>query len=290
MAMQCPVCGATERRPFCTANGYAIVECLACSHAYVEAMPSEEELVKLYSATTSESFCGSGLAGPMAAYLGDDDERFFAFYADRLRAIEQSGAGKAARILDFGCAQGAFVATLAKKGFRQVTGFDLSAELVAEGRDRWQVDLHTGRFEDFVAGREGSYDVVHTANVLEHVREPREILTQFRRLVGAGGKLVLSVPNARSLQVRVAGPRSPVIAPPHHLQYYGPKSLRRLVTGAGFEVVRVETDFWQPASDLYLNMKGVPLWVGRVIRHGMAVPGVAINALRLGGVVSVLAA
>jgi 2-polyprenyl-3-methyl-5-hydroxy-6-metoxy-1,4-benzoquinol methylase/Zn ribbon nucleic-acid-binding protein len=289
MLTACPVCGATERRPFCTSNGYAIVECLACTHAFVDAMPSDEELATLYR-DTSESFHGSGLAGPLAAYLGVDDRRYFAFYDDRLRAIEASGLAMDARILDFGCAQGAFVATLAKKGFSRVTGFDASAEAVAEGRDRWGLDLHTGSFKDFVAARGDTFDLVHAANVLEHVRDPREVLAEFRRLVGAGGKLVLSVPNARSLQVRIARTRSPVIAPPHHLQYYGPKSLSRLVTEAGFHVVRVETDFWQPASDLYLNMKGVPLWVGRVIRRCMGVPGVAINALRLGGVVSVLAA
>jgi SAM-dependent methyltransferase len=282
--VKCPVCDATEHRPVYDQHGYTIVECISCAHGFVERMPTDAELDALYT-ESAESFLGSGAARAMAAYLGDRDDRFFAFYADRLRAIARTGAAQDSRILDFGCSQGAFVATLEKKGFRNVCGFDLSATSVAEGRDRWGLDLRTGDFEDFVTENAERFDVVHAGNVLEHVRDPLSIVKSFRRLLASGGHLVTSVPNSRSLQVRLAGTRSPVIDPPHHLQYFGPSSLSTLISRGDFEVTRVETEFWQPASDLYLNMKGIPLWAARVVRHAMGVPGVGINALRLGGVV-----
>lgn len=285
----CPVCGARERSPFYRVRGYAIVQCRACAHGFVETMPSEDELERLYSEEAAESFLGSGLAGPMAAYLGDDDQRFFAFHADRIRQILRAGAKPASRILDFGCSQGALAVTLRKKGFTNVLGFDRSAAAVAAGRARWGLELVAGVFEDFVAAHARSFDFVHAANVLEHVVDPRAILVQFRELLRPSGKIVISVPNSRSLQVKLAGTRSPVIDPPHHLHYYGPESLARLVTEAGFEVTEVATEFWLPASDLFLHLKGIPLWAGRAVRHAMAIPGVGINALKLGGVISLLA-
>jgi len=284
----CPVCGASESRPLYRTGGYTIVECAACTHAYVEAMPTEAELAELYS-ETAESFLGSGGAGPMAEYLGDHDDRFFAFHADRLAELARAGASPDTRILDFGCSQGALLATLVKKGYRNVVGFDRSASAAAEGRARWSLDIATGDFAAFVAKHEGTFDIVHAANVLEHVIEPKAILADLRRLMTKSGRLVVSVPNTRSLQVRLVGTKSPVIDPPHHLQYYGPKSFERLVTSSGFTVLHLATDFWAPSSDLYLHMKGVPLWLGRAVRHGMAVPGFGINALKLGGVISVLA-
>ncbi len=284
----CPVCGATGRRLLYTVRDYRIVECTSCSHGYVETMPTEAELAALYS-ETAESFLGSGGAGPMAEYLGDDDERYFAFHADRLAELERAGIHAQARVFDFGCSQGALLATLVKKGYRNVMGFDRSATAAAQGRARWNLDIATGDFADVIAKHEGTFDIVHAANVLEHVIEPKAVLEDLKRLLTKSGRLVVSVPNTRSLQVRVAGTRSPVIDPPHHLQYYGPRSFERLVSAAGFSVLHVATDFWAPASDLYLNMNGVPLWVGRAIRRGMMVPGVAINALKLGGVISVIA-
>jgi SAM-dependent methyltransferase len=282
------VCGAVDRRPLYESNGYVIVECAACTHAFVEHMPSDAELDALY-AESEESFLGSGGAGPMAAYLGDDDARFFAFYADRLDAIRRAKIGKDARIFDFGCSQGAFVATLEKKGFRNVCGFDLSAASVAKGRARWHSDLRTGDFDALVHENVARFDLVHAANVLEHVKDPFRTVSQLKRLLAPGGQLVVSVPNTRSLQVKIAKTRSPVIDPPHHLQYYGPTSLRRLVERAGLTVTRVRSEFWQPASDLYLNMKGVPLLLARAVRFGMVVPGIGINAFRLGGVVVLFA-
>ncbi len=287
----CPVCGADGRRPFCVSNGYTIVECVSCTHAYVEAMPSDADLEALYRDTGSaDSFLGSGMANEVAAYLGTDDRRFFAFYRDRLAAVARARATPETRILDFGCSQGAFVSALLRRGYRRARGFDISPLLVAEGRERWDLDLSGGDFAAFVGDHIGAFDLVHAANVLEHVREPQKTLADFRRLVGPAGALVLSVPNARSLQVQLAGARSPVIDPPHHLQYYGPRSFARLVVAAGFEVREVATEFWQPDSDLYLHKKGLPLWMCRGIRRVMAVPGLAINAARRGGIITVLAA
>jgi 2-polyprenyl-3-methyl-5-hydroxy-6-metoxy-1,4-benzoquinol methylase len=267
---------------------YRIVECTSCAHGYVETVPSDAELAELYS-DAAESFLGSGLAGPLAAYLGDDDRRFFAFHADRLAQISRAGAGPASRILDFGCSQGALVLTLQKKGYANVIGFDRSESAVEAGKRRWGLELVSGSFDDFVARHERSFDIVHAANVLEHVVDPKAILVAFRRLLRPAGRVVLSVPNTRSLQVRIAGNRSPVIDPPHHLQYFGPSSLARLVGTAGFEVTELATEFWQPASDLYLRLKGVPLWMGKAVRYGMTLPGIAINALKLGGVISLTA-
>lgn len=285
---RCTVCAASDYRPLFSVRDYSIVECKTCTHAWVESMPTEEELAALYR-ETAESFLGSGLAGPMATYLGDDDRRFFAFHADRLAAVEAAGAVPSTRILDFGCSQGAFVATLVKKGYRQVTGFDRSASAVREGRVRWNIDLEAGSLDEYALKDAGRFEIVHAANVLEHVVDPGGILRDLRKLLRPSGRLVVCVPNTRSLQVGLAKTRSPVIDPPHHLQYYGPRSLAQVVTSAGFEVTTMRTEFWLPASDLFLHMKGIPLWLGKAVRHGMAVPGAAINALKLGGVISLCA-
>ena len=284
----CTVCGGHGQRPLYEVRGYHIVACPTCTHAYVAQMPTETELAQLYS-DTAESFLGSGLAGPMAKYLGDDDRRYFAFYADRLRAIRATGADQGARILDFGCSQGAFVATLSKRGYRNVVGYDLSEASVRNGRARWNIDLRSGPVVDFLAEYEGTFDVVHAADVLEHVVDPRAVLGDLRRVLRPDGQLVASVPNTRSLQVKLAGTRSPVIDPPHHLQYYGPRSLERLVRSSGFDVTRIVTEFWQPASDLYLHLKGIPLWAGAAVRRMMGLPAIGINALAWGGVIALRA-
>ena len=74
----------------------------------------------------------------------------------------------------------------------------------------------------------GRFDVVHSANVFEHLRAPAATLDELRELLSPQGHVVISVPNVRSLTVLLVRTRSPVIAPPHHLQYYTPRSMATL--------------------------------------------------------------
>jgi 2-polyprenyl-3-methyl-5-hydroxy-6-metoxy-1,4-benzoquinol methylase len=285
----CSVCGAQESVPRYQVGAYAIRQCAACTHGFVDPMPTDAELAAIYRDQEEDSLLGNGLSRQLADYLDAAAGRFASFYGYRLDAIRRAGVPKTARVLDYGCAIGAFVKALALEGWKRSSGYDVAEHIVAEGRRRWGLDLHAGSREAYFADSAGQFGLVHSANVFEHLRAPTATLDELGRLLVPGGHVVVSVPNLRSVTVALAGKRSPWIAPPHHLQYFTPRSLATLLERGGFEVRHLSTPFWTSDSDIYLHMLGVPLPIGRGLRHVMGVPGAIIRGSGRGGIISALA-
>lgn len=97
-------------------------------------------------------------------------------------------------VLDVGCGEGLFGASLEARGAR-VTGieFDERAAEVAASRLSRVLSL---RAEEAVGSLETRPDVIVLADVLEHLTDPAGILRALREALAPGGRLVFSVPNA----------------------------------------------------------------------------------------------
>jgi hypothetical protein len=80
--------------------------------------------------------------------------------------------------------------------------------------------------------------------VLEHIHEPVAFLRDAVR-PRVRRRLLIEVPNFASLHARAAGPGWRDLRPEQHVCHYEPESLRKVLTAAGYHVVRVYTR-WQP--------------------------------------------
>lgn len=97
-------------------------------------------------------------------------------------------------ILDAGCGEGFFIQRLIRSGFREVYGFDASAEAVEQakkltglpGKNIWREDVYSLKREG------GTFDSVLCFEVLEHLEDPAQALNGISRL--AGQTLYLTVP------------------------------------------------------------------------------------------------
>lgn len=79
------------------------------------------------------------------------------------RLVESIPAGGS--VLDFGCGSGWAANRFKEMGF-QSTGFDGSAGLAAEAKERYGIDVSVGRFEDFAADQ--AYDGIWASFCLLH--------------------------------------------------------------------------------------------------------------------------
>ena len=101
-------------------------------------------------------------------------------------------AGDVRRVLDVGCGRGCF-GRLKPSESVEVHGIDVD-ELSIETASAWEkarrVDLDGGSlpYDD------GVFDAVFAKDVLEHVREPWVLAREIRRVLRAGGKVIVSVP------------------------------------------------------------------------------------------------
>ena len=253
----CIVCGEHARRPFRHQDGFAIVACQGCDLRFLNPQPSEAELDALYG----ESYFAShdsrrhGYDGYAA-----DAENWRRTFRDRLRHLP----AERGRLLDVGAATGFFVEQARAAGW-DATGVEPSEWAAAHAREQLGLDVRTGTL-DRVRYPDGAFDVVTMWEVIEHVRDPRAVLAEVRRILGPRGTLVLSTPDCRSAAARLAGRRwLGWRKVPEHLWFFDRVNLDRLLVQAGFRPVRhrypaltVSAGF---AVERLAAVLGLPAWV-----------------------------
>ncbi len=141
-----------------------------------------------------------------------------------------AGLPREARILDIGCSGGALMAALAVQGFKNVIGIDINTEAVGRcgrrGLSRSVVmDAQTLGFGD------ERFDLVISSDVLEHMPDPGRALEAWRRVLKAGGRLIVFVPAYPFLW-------SAHDVVNHHYKRYDRRDLTAVLRQTGFQVSR----------------------------------------------------
>lgn len=145
------------------------------------------------------------------------------------------------RVLDIGCGNGALCGRLAALGWGCV-GVDVSESGIAAAR------LNPGRFEVASASddlsRFGTFDLVTSLEVVEHLTEPRKWAANVRACLRPGGTAIVSTPYhgyAKNLALSVLNRWDSHMSPLWdcgHIKLWSRRTLGRLLTEAGFQDVR----------------------------------------------------
>jgi 2-polyprenyl-6-hydroxyphenyl methylase/3-demethylubiquinone-9 3-methyltransferase len=164
----------------------------------------------------------------------------FALRSRFLLAQVQAGA----RVLDVGCGEGRFAAELARAG-AGVVGIDVAEEPLRRARARHpELDLRLVDGEGVWELPDASFDVVWAGEVIEHVADTAAWLSEVRRVLCSGGRLLMSTPaHGPLLRVRLAlsGRAFARHFDPlgEHLRFYTRDTLAQLIAEFGFEQVSV---------------------------------------------------
>jgi len=166
-------------------------------------------------------------------------------------------AGKSA--LDIGCGAGLVCEPLSRLG-AEVTGVDAAGDNVASASAHAEAGgLDIRYMLGEVASLDiGSFDLVTSLEVVEHVADKRAFLRDVAARLAPGGLLVLSTPNrtpaSRVLLVGAAEAVGYVPKGTHHWEdFITPEELEELLSELGFEVTERRGIAWRPGKGLHLS-------------------------------------
>jgi SAM-dependent methyltransferase len=132
------------------------------------------------------------------------------------------------RILDVGCGTGANLILLSKYG--DADGVDISEDALAFCRERGLDKVTLGAGEE-LPYEDNTFDLVTALDVVEHMDDDLAGLTEMRRVLRPGGRVLLFVPTFMFLW----GLQDDVS---NHRRRYRLPQLRHVLERAGFEVER----------------------------------------------------
>ena len=96
-------------------------------------------------------------------------------------------------ILDIGCSGGALVSFLKIAGFKDVRGIDISPIAIKQCHSKGLQNVFVMDAQKILFPDE-SFDVVIASDILEHIKDDRLALKEWRRILKPGGHLIVFVP------------------------------------------------------------------------------------------------
>ncbi len=162
---------------------------------------------------------------------------------ERRRALLLGELRPGERVLDLGCGAGRFVAALREAGADAV-GVELAqAALERARRNVPGADLRLLEPDGSLPLGHGEVDLVWCSEVLEHVPDTVALLTEARRVLKRGGRLLVTVPDhGRVKRTLIALARHEAHYDPlgQHVRFYTRRSLARALGATGFTDTRIE--------------------------------------------------
>ncbi|MEW5946866.1 MAG: class I SAM-dependent methyltransferase [bacterium] len=248
----CLVCAGERLKAVDERDGYTLLRCRSCGFGFAWPRPRAEELEVIYDEAFDEKSEGGIWSGeltrenPKGKRSGMDtfrtEEREYRRRFDLIRRFVPAERGA---LLDVGCAAGFFVDYVRRQGWR-ADGLDVSGYNARLAREYFDLDIIQKPFTKSGIPEE-SYDAVIMRFILEHSLDPFGDAAEAHRVLKPGGILFVHIPNEfnflQTVATRLVVKERWWFAVPHHLNFFTPRSLEKLLARAGLRLRHLTTTF-----------------------------------------------
>jgi SAM-dependent methyltransferase len=253
----CPFCGQDNaaRPPTRLSTGpWQVKRCAGCRFVYLENAPTYDSLSEdhAWEKTSKIETLRKAQERPFQQTLSRAT-RFRLFLPQRQNVLSLLARhAPDGPVVDIGCGNAGYMQQLHPR--HRPCGIEISREMAAVAQRNLDaqdgVVVHAPALEGLQRLPAGECAAVVMRSYLEHELKPQEVLAAARRVLKAGGLLVLKLPNYGSVNAAVMGRHWCGVRLPDHMNYFTPRHLAAMVRRAGLEVFRFGfLRFRPPTSD-----------------------------------------
>ena len=229
----CPVCGPAGTRIFVRSNEREVLRCNSCGLLFSSPRPSQQQMAEFFA----------------SEYIGDRQRVEVDFDAWREATLRREAAlvrrllPRGGRLLDVGCAAGAFLRLFARDPKWSVAGVEPSRFAAEYARSTLGLNVHTGFLREQHLPP-ASLEAITSLDTFYFHPEPNEDLAEMARLLVPGGLLFMEIPGLRFRLLKNSGflarlryGESARLNAALHLFFYSASTLARLARPHGLQLV-----------------------------------------------------
>ena len=244
---KCYLCGKSQFKdlgqskcPILTSKNH-LVKCENCGLVFVNPMPDEKELSKIYS--TEYRLGYQSWIGKILNFYNN------AVFAAEARFIKRYI--KRGKIIDIGYGSGEMLSALGP-GWNKY-GFDA----YSKNADRIEIQRRLGikTLASLGGLKNNSFDLVILRNVIEHTSKFRNLLKDSYRLLRHGGLLFIRTPNIESLDFKLFGTNWYMTYMGGHIIFFNKRTLEKATGELGFRPLIIRPTTFSPILSLQRNLK-----------------------------------
>ena len=216
----CPICKSERRRLYQFKYDIPIFICLSCDVGYAGLHPNN--LNEVYS---NKHYLSKLTLKENRKYRIN---RFAKERVNILRKFKTKGS-----ILDFGCGSGYFIE--AARQYFDVEGVEFSDDLRKWLKKKLNIETYKT-----LSKTKKKYDIITAFDVIEHVKDPTNLLKEFKKKLNKDGIILIYTPNKNSLGFNFLGYNNNLLVPPAHLFYFNKTSFNLMAKKAGLKIIRIQ--------------------------------------------------
>ena len=252
VSIDCPACGSSENNPEIEKYGFTYVQCKRCDTLFVNPRPPVSVLNDFYARSESTSFWVNKFFLPVA------EARREKIFRPRAELIAQMLPEVRSGIIgDIGAGFGLFLEEIGIVWpTAHVVAIEPSVEMAGICREK-NIDVIEKMLEDIGAG-DSRFDLLTAFELFEHLFDPRFFVDKVYELLNPGGYFVLTTLNGLGFDIQILWEKSKSIFPPHHLNFFNPRSIAGILKDRGFEIIDCSTPGkldWDIIEGIYLQEK-----------------------------------
>ena len=231
----CPGCLSPNNDFFANHLSFSFSKCNACFTIYMNPGPTEEMVEEFYKNSSNYEFWATDI------YPNTRESRRATIHRDRAIFVVETNqkfkVKKINKVLEIGAGTGDTLSVLKELTLGELETYAVEPNLSMQNALR---DNGINLVSNSAEINGVKFDVIMAFEVLEHFLFPDEFFVKYGSLVAQEGLIILSTPNAHSLEVQLLKSKSSTIDI-EHISVLTPAAIHSIASRHGFKVEMIST-------------------------------------------------